>query len=150
MAAILKHGLTRDDPKRKHTEPQGDHEDFYLGRSIRGVHVAREQAVPISINGFTRYAIMGEDNTMERAFVDVLEQSASHATVPDMAEYDPEHVSVMTWGRARQKGTWAWWDECVDEVYAILPSEAIDSDFAPGFDIAMLKADLDIISNENP
>ena len=90
MAAILKGGLTRDDPKLKHKEPQGESEEFYLGRSIRGIHVSKPQAVPVSINGFTRYAIMGDDNQMEKQFVDVIEQSASTAVVPDMAEYDPE------------------------------------------------------------
>ena len=90
MAAILKGGLTRDDPKRKHGEPQGDLEEFYLGKSIRGIHVKREQAVPVSINGYARYAIMGEDNEMPRQYVDVLEQSASTAMVPDMDQYNPE------------------------------------------------------------
>lgn len=90
MAAILKGGLTRDDPKLKHKEPQGEREEFYLGRSIRGVHVSKPQAVPVSINGFTRYAVMGEDNEMERQFVDVIEQSASSAMVPDMDQYNPE------------------------------------------------------------
>lgn len=91
MAAILKGGLTRDDPKLKHREPQGEMEEFYLGKSIRGIHVKREQAIPVSINGFTRYAIMGEDNEMQKQFVDVIEQSKSTAMVPDMAQYDPEH-----------------------------------------------------------
>ncbi len=55
--------------------------------------------------------------------------------------YDQTSVTVLTWGNT-QKGTWAWWDECVDEAYAILPQEASDPAFAPGFNIAQLKADL--------
>lgn len=54
--------------------------------------------------------------------------------------YDDAGVTVLTWG-STQKGTWAWWDECVDEAYAILPAEAKDTDFA-GFDLKQLKQDL--------
>ena len=56
-------------------------------------------------------------------------------------EYDKNGVTVLTWGNIQQ-GTWAWWDECVDEAYAILPLEAKDPKFAPGFNIAQLQADL--------
>jgi hypothetical protein len=55
--------------------------------------------------------------------------------------YDPNGVTVLTWGNTQQ-ATWAWWDECVDEAYAILPPEAKKPDFAPGFDIAQLESDL--------
>jgi hypothetical protein len=55
--------------------------------------------------------------------------------------YDAAGVTVLTWGNT-QKATWAWWDECVDEAYAILPPEAKNPEFAPGFDIAQLRADL--------
>jgi hypothetical protein len=55
--------------------------------------------------------------------------------------YDQNGVTVLTWGNV-QKGTWAWWNECVDEAYAILPQEAKNPDFAPGFDVAQLQADL--------
>ena len=55
--------------------------------------------------------------------------------------YDPNDVTVLTWGNT-QKGTWAWWDECVDEAYAILPPEAKKSDFDPGVKFAQLQADL--------
>jgi hypothetical protein len=55
--------------------------------------------------------------------------------------YDHKGVTVLTWGNT-QHGTWAWWDECVDEAYAILPPEAADPDFAPGFNLTQLQADL--------
>ena len=55
--------------------------------------------------------------------------------------YDAGGVTVLTWGNV-QKGTWAWWDECVDEAYAILPADAEKAGFAPGFDFAQLQADL--------
>jgi hypothetical protein len=55
--------------------------------------------------------------------------------------YDQAGVTVLTWGNTQQ-GTWAWWDECVDEAYAILPPDAQDPKFAPGFDLAQLQADL--------
>lgn len=61
-------------------------------------------------------------------------------------DYDPHTVSVLTWA-AVQKGTWAWWDKCVDEAYAIIPKEAKTKGFALGFDFAQLEADLAAITN---
>ncbi len=55
--------------------------------------------------------------------------------------YDQNEVTVLTWGNI-QKATWPWWNECVDEAYAILPQEATNPNFAPGFNIAQLQADL--------
>jgi hypothetical protein len=55
--------------------------------------------------------------------------------------YDNTGVTVLTWGNTQQ-GTWAWWDECVDEAYAILPPEASNAAFAPGFNLAQLQSDL--------
>lgn len=55
--------------------------------------------------------------------------------------YDKNGVTVLTWG-STQQGTWGWWDECVDEAYAILPPEAANANFAPGFNMAQLQADL--------
>jgi hypothetical protein len=60
--------------------------------------------------------------------------------------YDQTGVTVLTWGNTQQ-GTWAWWDECVDETYAILPPEAKKPGFAPGFDIKQLQADLAQVAN---
>jgi hypothetical protein len=60
--------------------------------------------------------------------------------------YDASGVTVLTWGNT-QKATWAWWDECVDEAYAILPQEAKQADYAPGFDFAKLTADLAGVAN---
>lgn len=60
--------------------------------------------------------------------------------------YDSSGVTVLTWGNT-QKATWAWWDECVDEAYAILPPEAKATDFAPGFNFAQLQADLALVAN---
>jgi hypothetical protein len=59
--------------------------------------------------------------------------------------YDQNGVTVLTWGNTQQ-GTWAWWDECVDEAYAILPSDAKDSDFAKGFNFAQLQTDLEAVA----
>lgn len=59
--------------------------------------------------------------------------------------YDAVGVTVLTWG-ATQKATWAWWDECVDEAYALLPKDAEKQGFAPGFDFAQLKSDLDAVA----
>jgi len=60
--------------------------------------------------------------------------------------YDPNAVTVLTWGNI-QKGTWGWWDECVDEAYAILPQEAKDPGFAPGYNLAQLQTDLEAVAS---
>ena len=60
--------------------------------------------------------------------------------------YDQHNVSVLTWGSSHT-GTWDWWDECVDEAYAILSPETKKPGFAPGFDFAQLEADLDAVAN---
>jgi len=60
--------------------------------------------------------------------------------------YDSTGVTVLTWGNT-QKATWAWWDECVDEAYAILPPQAKKSDFDPGFNFDQLQADLAAVAN---
>jgi len=60
--------------------------------------------------------------------------------------YDQSGVTVLTWGNT-QHGTWAWWDECVDEAYAILPPEAKNPKFAPGFNLEQLQADLGDVAN---
>jgi hypothetical protein len=60
--------------------------------------------------------------------------------------YDQNGVTVLTWGNTQQ-ATWAWWDECVDEAYAILPPEATKPGFSPGFNSAQLQADLAAVAN---
>jgi len=62
------------------------------------------------------------------------------------AAYDASGTTVLTWGNT-QAATWAWWDECVDEAYAILPPQAKAADFDPGFSFAQLKADLGDVAN---
>lgn len=59
--------------------------------------------------------------------------------------YDQTGVTVLTWGNT-QKATWAWWDECVDEAYGVLPPNAQQAGFAPGFDFAQLEADLKLVA----
>jgi hypothetical protein len=60
--------------------------------------------------------------------------------------YDQAGVTVLTWGNT-QKGTWTWWDECVDEAYAILPPGALKDGFNPGFNAAQLRADLAAVAH---
>lgn len=68
--------------------------------------------------------------------------ASGHAVL--VTGYDADGVTVLTWGNL-QKGTWAWWDECVDEAYALLPWEAMQTGFSPGFDGQQLKHDLSLI-----
>jgi hypothetical protein len=60
--------------------------------------------------------------------------------------YDQNQLTVLTWGNT-QLATWAWWDECVDEAYAILPAEAAQIGFNPNFDYDQLKADLQNVAS---
>jgi hypothetical protein len=60
--------------------------------------------------------------------------------------YDKETVTVLTWGNTQQ-GTWKWWDECVDEAYAIVPQEAKNPKFAPGFNFKQLLDDLNDVAD---
>jgi hypothetical protein len=60
--------------------------------------------------------------------------------------YDASGVTVLTWGDTQQ-GTWSWWDECVDEAYAVLTQDAKESTFATGFDFAQLEADLQAVAS---
>jgi hypothetical protein len=62
-----------------------------------------------------------------------------------LVAYDADTVTVLTWG-GKIKATWAWLDECVDECWPILPSEAQIQNFAPGFNIDLLNADLQALS----
>jgi len=59
--------------------------------------------------------------------------------------YDQNAVTVLTWGNTQQ-GTWAWWDECVDEAYAIVPPEAKKHGFS-GFNLAELESDLNAVAS---
>jgi hypothetical protein len=60
--------------------------------------------------------------------------------------YDQKHVTALTWGSS-QEGTWGWWDEAVDEAYAILPVEAETSGFSAHFNFAQLKQDLALVTS---
>ena len=61
--------------------------------------------------------------------------------------YDQNTVTVLTWGNTQQ-GTWDWWDECVDEAYAIVPQQAKNANFAPGFNVQQLEANLAEVQGE--
>ena len=60
--------------------------------------------------------------------------------------YDQQGLILLTWGKT-QRATWAWLDECVDEAYAILPPEAKNLEFAPGFDLKQLQDDLAAVAD---
>ena len=53
------------------------------------------------------------------------------------ADYTPQDDVLLTWGNT-QLGTPAWQKKCVDEAYLILPAEAQEAGFAPGFDYPKL------------
>ena len=92
MAAILKHGLTKDDPKNEGGAPTGPMERFHLGRSNRVVQLKNKPySIPVGINGHYDYAEMGAYNEMQKEYVDVLEQAASTGVVvPRGDERNPQ------------------------------------------------------------
>jgi hypothetical protein len=61
----------------------------------------------------------------------------------DVVGYDEEILTVVTWGRLQQL-TWSFWDHYVDEAYALLSVDFLDTEgTAPnGFDLRALKEDL--------
>jgi len=63
------------------------------------------------------------------------------------ATYDRFGPWFRTWGR-RQRASWLWWLDYVDEVYACLSADWIARDgFAPnGFDLSALRSDLQAIN----
>lgn len=69
--------------------------------------------------------------------------NAGHAVY--VTGYNDDGVDVLTWG-STQRGTWTWWETCVDEAYVLLPPEAKFSEFSPGFDFEHLKRDLADVS----
>lgn len=59
--------------------------------------------------------------------------------------YDAEGLTCITWGKL-QKMTWAWWAKYVDEAYAILSPDWIDSTASPsGFNLTQLQNDINAI-----
>ncbi len=60
--------------------------------------------------------------------------------------YDSYGLENLTWG-AKQMGSWAWWDLCVDEAFVLLDAEAQVEGYAPGFDFSRLKKDLKEVAN---
>lgn len=62
--------------------------------------------------------------------------------------YDQTYYHALTWGAA-QLGGYDWWGECVEEVYAVIPSEArVDpKTYLPGFDLQQLIADLHLVED---
>ncbi|MFL5953337.1 MAG: hypothetical protein ACJ76I_04420 [Gaiellaceae bacterium] len=64
----------------------------------------------------------------------------------DVVGYDPEGLTVVTWGRLKRM-TWSFWDRYCDEAYCILSEDFLDEGRAPnGFDLAALKADLALVT----
>lgn len=59
--------------------------------------------------------------------------------------YDDVGPKILTWGGIMQM-TWACWDDCVDEAYALLPDEAQNPAFVPGVDFTQLQADLTAVT----
>ena len=50
-------------------------------------------------------------------------------------------LGILTWG-GMVWASWDWWNQMVDEAYGILPPEAQNSAFDPGYDYAALQRDL--------
>jgi len=62
--------------------------------------------------------------------------------------YNENGVMLLTWG-GTQLASWEWVDECLDEAYAIIPPEAKNPSFAPGFAFEELMEDLTAVQKIN-
>jgi hypothetical protein len=63
----------------------------------------------------------------------------------DVVRYDAGSLTVVTWGRL-QEMTWSFWDRYCDEAYCIVTNDFLREGVSPdGFDLATLKADLELI-----
>jgi hypothetical protein len=105
-------------------------------------HTHVEQAIKLFGGVYLGFQVQDhclEDFDAHRAWTPAPLTQNGHAVFA--VAYDSEGVTVLTWGNT-QKATWSWWDECVDEAYAILPQEAKEPGFAPGFSFARLQEDL--------
>lgn len=64
----------------------------------------------------------------------------------DVVGYDPEGLTVVTWGRLKRM-TWRFWERYVDEAYCLLSPDFLRRNKAPnGFDLAALKMDLALVT----
>jgi hypothetical protein len=54
-------------------------------------------------------------------------------------------VEALTWG-GKVLGTWPWFNECVDEAYVLIPAEAANPGYIPGFNVTQLLADLTAVT----
>lgn len=57
-------------------------------------------------------------------------------------EYGAAGLTVLTWGNT-QSATWDWWDECVDEAYALIPANIE----IPGVNMQQLQNDLAAVAS---
>jgi len=64
----------------------------------------------------------------------------------DVVGYDRAGLTIVTWGSLKRM-TWSFWQRYVDEAYALLSPDFLRDNKAPnGFDLAALKADLELVT----
>jgi hypothetical protein len=64
----------------------------------------------------------------------------------DVVRYDAHGLTVVTWGRLKQM-TWAFWDRYCDECYGLISNDFLKKGHSPsGFNLAELKADLQLVT----
>ena len=64
----------------------------------------------------------------------------------DIVGYDADGLTFVTWGSLKRM-TWRFWERYVDEAYALISPDFLTAGRAPnGFDLAALKADLELVT----
>jgi hypothetical protein len=64
----------------------------------------------------------------------------------DVVRYGADGLTIVTWGSLKAM-TWAFWNRYCDEAYCIISTDFLDGDQAPnGFDLAALRADLELVT----
>lgn len=71
---------------KHHPKPNGAMVDFYLGANPQ---YQKGEKIPLSINGHTYVATVGQRNTLPRELVALLQDSKSRTAVVDRKQYDP-------------------------------------------------------------
>lgn len=76
-----------DRSESKHGKPCGEIVEFYLSANSQ---YKKGERIPISINGHTYTAVVGQRNKLPEEAVAVLKNCQSSTNVPDLGRYNPD------------------------------------------------------------
>jgi len=71
----------------KHCKPSGPMVDFFFSASGQ---YKKGERIPVKVNGFEYYAIVGQRNKLPKDVVAVLQNAKSSTIVPDLSRVNPD------------------------------------------------------------